>query len=126
MIISHNEMFVQNGMRQMIYAIHFSLHNRYSKKMVKYIDNHLSMAQGWHTDLRQENTGWKWPKFHITANCKITIAKFLTNHCIENMIFHEQLNISIKKSTNYFKITKLAHKVPYIPKMIENGNITSN
>ena len=71
--------------------------------MVKYIDNHLSMAQGWHTDARQENTGWKWPKFHITANCKITIANFLTNHCA-NMIFHEQLNISIYKSTNYYEV----------------------
>ena len=61
------------------------------------------MAQGWHTDAIQENTGWKWPNFNITANCKIIIANCLTNHCIANMIFHEQLNISIYKSTNYFK-----------------------
>ena len=49
---------------------------------------------------------WKWLKFHITANCKITIANFLTTHCIANMIFHEQLNL---KCMNYFKITPLAY-----------------
>ena len=62
------------------------------------------------------NTGWKCPKFHISANLKITLANFLTNHCLANMTFHEQLNISINKITNYFKITQLAHKAPCMRK----------
>ena len=94
--------------------------------MVKYIDNHLSMAQGWHTDARQENTGWKWPKFHITANCKIAITNFLTNHCIANMIFHKQFNISINKSTNYFKNYSARTQSTLHTEMTENGNITFN
>ena len=42
------------------------------------------MAQGWHTDARQENTGWKWPKFHIML-----------------VVNHASLNVIKLKSTIY-------------------------
>ena len=51
---------------------------------------------------------WKWPKFHITANCKIPKANFLTNYCIENMIFHKQFHISIPYKRKFSRVSNFA------------------